>query len=61
MMPISGQTLALIRPDGHVYAVFGDHLGTLCQLDLRFYPFDEQNCTIKISNWLSDDTMVMTR
>ena len=58
---LSGNPLAVITPDGSIYVVFGDHISTLCDLDLTYYPFDEQNCTIKISNWLSDDKLVRTR
>ncbi len=56
-----GDTMAVVWPTGDIYVVFGEHLTTLCDLDLTYYPFDEQNCTIKISNWLSDDGLVKTR
>ncbi len=56
-----GDSVGVIWSNGDVYIVFGEHISTLCSLDLTYYPFDEQNCTIKISNWLSGDELVRTR
>lgn len=52
---------AMLWNDGHVFVVFGEHIATLCNLDLTYYPFDSQHCIIRIASWLSVDDFVSTR
>ncbi len=37
--------------DGTVVWVFGGNFATTCNLDLTFFPFDRQLCTLTIENW----------
>ena len=52
---------AMIWNNGHIFVVFGEHIVSLCSLDLTYYPFDEQHCVIRIGNWASVDNSVRTR
>ena len=52
---------ALLWNDGHIFAVFGEHMVTLCSLDMTYYPFDRQYCKIRIGTWMSVDRFVRLR
>jgi len=43
------------RPDlsynGNVYWFFGGVFATICELDLTYFPFDQQKCDLYIENW----------
>ena len=52
---------AMIWNNGHIFVVFGEHIVSLCSLDLTYYPFDEQHCVIRIGNWASVDNSIRTR
>ena len=54
-------TYAVVWDTGDLFVVFGQHMETLCSLDLTYYPFDEQSCTIRIGNWMSVDNFVRLR
>lgn len=54
-MPSSHATLLY---DGVVYYVPSCSFHTICHLDFTYYPFDEQNCFIKLGLWAYDSTEV---
>ena len=41
----------LINHDGDIRWSFGGILTTSCDIDLSFYPFDNQHCDIEIESW----------
>ena len=48
-VPIPAQTLAYVNNDGYVYSVFSlTSLKTRCRMDVKYYPFDSQNCSVRI-------------
>ena len=44
--------LLLVNPEGLVYWSHGSVITTQCTIDVRFFPFDTQNCTIEFGSWL---------
>ena len=54
---IPASTLAWVRNDGAVYVVFYiSSQQTRCTLDMKYYPFDTQSCSIVIGSWMMDVT-----
>jgi hypothetical protein len=55
-------TLALVRHDGKITYVTPGAFTTACKMDLTYYPFDWQRCSIKFGSWtyngdqVSEDT-----
>ena len=52
---------AMIRFDGTVSWTFGGHFKTACPLNIKFYPFDKQKCSIVIENWKYPKEMVLKK
>ena len=44
--------LLLVYPDGSVYWIHGLVITTQCTIDVRFFPFDTQNCIIDFGSWM---------
>ena len=44
----------LVYPDGSVQAIPPASFEALCPLDLRYWPYDTQSCTLKIGSWTQD-------
>ena len=54
-VPIQASSLAWVRYDGAVYVVFYiSSQQTRCNLNMKYYPFDTQNCSIVIGSWMMD-------
>ena len=50
---ISEQNLAEVHHTGSVFLlIYVGELKTRCQLDLYYFPFDTQNCSILINTWM---------
>ena len=41
---------ALVSHDGNVHWEPGSIFSTTCDIDIRYFPFDEQRCPIQIGN-----------
>ena len=41
----------LVNHDGHVHWEPGGVFTTTCDIDIRYFPFDDQNCPIQIGAW----------
>ena len=47
-LPMPSQSLAYVQYDGLVYVIFSmAALRTRCQLNVKYFPFDTQNCSVK--------------
>lgn len=42
---------AVLRRNGKVRWEPGGVFRTMCPIDIRFYPFDEQTCELKFGSW----------
>lgn len=49
-----GSSLCVVTPDGTVDWKPPSQLQSHCNLDLRYWPFDEQTCSIKMGSWTYD-------
>ena len=47
-----------MRYDGEITWSFGGNLATTCALDMTYYPFDRQKCTLELENWSYDGSHV---
>jgi len=41
----------LVNHDGHVHWEPGGVFTTTCDIDIRYFPFDDQSCPIQIGAW----------
>ena len=48
-----------LQSDGTVVWVFGGNVATTCTLDLTYFPFDKQLCTLTIENWAYPSEQVL--
>ena len=56
-VPVPASSLAWVRSDGAVYVVFYlSSQTTRCSLNMKYYPFDSQTCSIVIGSWMMDFT-----
>ena len=47
-------TFAIIMADGTVELMSHALLSSICEVDVEFYPFDQQTCYLKFSSWTYD-------
>ena len=47
-------TNALVYPDGSVTHIPPANFETLCNFDLRYWPYDTQSCDLKFGSWSHD-------
>ena len=52
------QCLAMVSMDGTVFWAPIANLRSTCQLDLTFFPFDDQGCHFKVGSWTYDGFQV---
>jgi hypothetical protein len=48
-----GNVHFLVESTGDVLWVPPAHFKAFCKLNLRYWPFDEQTCTLKFGSWTS--------
>ncbi len=54
-IPISASNLALVTSMGKVYIIISvTNLQTRCKMNVYYFPFDKQNCSILIGSWQHD-------
>ena len=46
-----GQFRAVITTSGHIHWEPGGIFKTVCQIDITYYPFDEQRCDLMFGAW----------
>ena len=46
-----GQFRAIIKSDGGVHWEPGGVFKTICEIDITYYPFDEQHCQLVFGAW----------
>ena len=49
---LTSDTKVAVTSDGNLTWIQPYELVTACHLDFTFYPFDEQNCEIKLGSWV---------
>ncbi|XP_033732275.1 neuronal acetylcholine receptor subunit alpha-3-like [Pecten maximus] len=47
-----------VRSTGEVFWWPGKEVKTKCEIDTTKYPFDEQECTLEVGKWYSDDSKI---
>ncbi|XP_041469859.1 neuronal acetylcholine receptor subunit alpha-10-like [Lytechinus variegatus] len=57
----SPSTYATATSDGTVNWYFPAVITTTCKVDVRFFPFDIQECTLTFLPWTMDESMMMLR
>ncbi len=40
-----------VKNDGSVLWMFPDILRSYCRVDIKYFPFDRQNCTLELQSW----------
>ena len=55
----SGEFLVSVEPNGNVYWEPGHRFKTSCSVNIKLYPFDNQQCTLVFSTWMHIDSMVV--
>lgn len=54
-IPISSSNLALVNYKGQVYLLISvTNLQTRCKMNVYYFPFDKQNCSIVLGSWIHD-------
>ena len=48
------QSLALVQSDGKVFWPPPTKFRSTCQVDVAYFPFDDQKCLLKLGSWLHD-------
>jgi len=48
------ETRAIVTSDGDVLWVVPAMTKSSCRIDVTFFPFDEQRCTLKFGSWTYD-------
>lgn len=52
---ISSSNLAVVNSEGNVFLILGvTNLQTRCKMNIYYFPFDKQNCSIVIGSWQHD-------
>jgi hypothetical protein len=51
-------TDVIVRHDGQVTLVSAAILQSSCVIFIDYYPFDEQECTLKFASWAYDGTKI---
>ena len=50
-----------VSPDGEIIWYSNFIIKTYCKMKVRYFPFDEQFCPIKLSSWSHNETEVVLR
>lgn len=53
-------TKAVVRYDGTISWTPPANYKSTCTIDVTFFPFDLQNCTMKFGSWTYDGSQVVT-
>ena len=48
------RSLALVKSDGKVFWPPPTKFRSTCQVDVAYFPFDDQECRLKLGSWLHD-------
>ena len=48
------RSLAVVRHTGHVFWPPPTKFRSTCPVDVSFFPFDDQTCTLRLASWLYD-------
>jgi len=49
---------AVISPDGNVFWPPPTKLRSTCDVDVTYFPFDDQTCKMKLGSWIYDGHQV---
>ena len=55
LAPDFSKIRALVSHDGNVHWEPGSIFSTTCDIDIRYFPFDEQECIIEIGAYVISD------
>ena len=50
--------LAMVSHDGHIFWPPIVKLRSTCQIDITYFPFDDQTCSLKLGSWAYDGFQV---
>ncbi|KAK2146877.1 hypothetical protein LSH36_581g04044 [Paralvinella palmiformis] len=50
--------LAMVSHDGHVFWPPVVHVRSTCKIDITYFPFDDQMCSLKVGSWAYDGLQV---
>ena len=50
--------LAMVQHDGHVFWPPIVKLRSTCKIDITYFPFDDQTCSLKLGSWAYDGLQV---
>jgi hypothetical protein len=43
-----------VKSNGSIFWMFPDILRSYCKVDIKYFPFDRQNCTLELQSWSRD-------
>jgi len=52
--------LAVVNSDGTVVWIAPVSLATHCPVNVRYFPYDQQRCDIKVASWTHSQNMVFS-
>jgi len=55
------QSKAMVRHDGNVFWPPPAKLRSSCKIDITYFPFDDQFCSMKFGSWTYDGFQVCSR